>query len=280
MTAEQVLPARTRPAHGGRIATTLQILRHEVADVVRGRWLPAYAGFFLLATEALLRFGGTGEQALLSLMNVVLFIVPLMSLIFGTAYLYGAREFNELLLSQPISRRQLFGGLYLGLSLPLALAFAAGVGIPFVARLGATGGIGALVVILTIGTVLTLVFTAIAFLIAVRLDDRAQGLGAAVLLWLLVAVVYDGLVMLGAAIFIDYPLEKPLLALMVLNPLDLARVILLMTFDAAALMGYTGAVFQRFFGSAAGLAIASIALVLWIMLPLFCALRLFGRKDF
>ncbi|HEU5210162.1 MAG TPA: ABC transporter permease subunit [Longimicrobiales bacterium] len=260
--------------------TTLKILKYELADVVRGRWLPAYAAFFLLATEALLRFGGTGEQALLSLMNVVLFVSPLMSLIFGSVYLYGAREFNELLLSQPVSRRQLFGGLYLGLSLPLALAFALGVGIPFAARLGATGGMAALMVLLAIGFVLTLVFTAIAFLIAVRLDDRAQGLGAAVLLWLLVAVVYDGLVMLGAAIFIDYPLEKPLLALMVLNPLDLARVILLMSFDAAALMGYTGAVFQRFFGSPAGLAVASAALMIWIIVPLAGALRLFGRKDF
>lgn len=260
--------------------TTLKILKYELADVVRGRWLPAYAGFFLLATEALLRFGGTGEAALLSLMNVVLFVAPLMSLIFGAVYLYGAREFNELLLSQPVSRRQLFGGLYLGLALPLALAFALGVGIPFAARLGATGGIPALVVLLAVGIVLTLVFTAVAFQIAVRLDDRAQGLGAAVLLWLLVAVVYDGLVMLGATIFADYPLEKPLLALMVLNPLDLARVILLMTFDAAALMGYTGAVFQRFFGSPLGLAVASTALAVWIALPLTGALQLFRRKDF
>lgn len=260
--------------------TTLKILKYELADVVRGRWLPAYSGFFLLATEALLRFGGTGEAALLSLMNVVLFVAPLMSLIFGAVYLYGAREFNELLLSQPVSRRQLFGGLYLGLALPLALAFALGVGIPFAARLGATGGIPALVVLLAVGIVLTLVFTAVAFLIAVRLDDRAQGLGAAVLLWLLVAVVYDGLVMLGATIFADYPLEKPLLALMVLNPLDLARVILLMTFDAAALMGYTGAVFQRFFGSPLGLAVASTALAVWIALPLTGALQLFRRKDF
>lgn len=76
--------------------TTLKILKYELADVVRGRWLPAYAGFFLLATEALLRFGGTGEAALLSLMNVVLFVAPLMSLIFGAVYLYGAREFTAL----------------------------------------------------------------------------------------------------------------------------------------------------------------------------------------
>ncbi len=259
---------------------TLKVLRYELRDVVRGRWLIAYAVFFLLATEALLRFGGAGEQALLSLMNVVLFVIPLMSLVFGTVYLYGAREFNELLLSQPVNRRQLFGGLYLGLAAPLALAFALGVAIPFLARLGAAGSAAALAVLVTIGVALTLVFTAIAFLIAVRLDDRAQGLGAAVLLWLLLAVVYDGLVLIAASVFIDYPLEKPMLALMLVNPLDLARVILLMTFDAAALMGYTGAVFQRFFGSTIGLAMAGVALAAWIALPLAGAARLFARKDF
>src|SRR5690606_8323459 len=104
--------------------------------------------------------------------------------------------------------------------------------------------------------------------------------GAAVLLWLLVAVVYDGLVMLGATIFADYPLEKPLLALMVLNPLDLARVILLLTFDAAALIGDTGAVIQRLFCRALGLADASTHLAVWIALPLTGALQLFRRKDF
>jgi Cu-processing system permease protein len=262
------------------MSTTLKVLRYEVRDVLRGRWLIAYALFFLAVTEALLRFGGTGEHALLSLMNVVLFVIPLMSLVFGTIYLYGAREFNELLLAQPVSRRQLFGGLYLGLSAPLALAFAGGVALPFLGRLGRAGGAGTLLTLLAVGVALTLVFTAIAFLVAVRLEDRAQGLGAAVLLWLLLAVVYDGAVLLVATIMIDYPLEKPLLALMLGNPLDLGRVLLLMTFDAAALMGYTGAVFQRFFGSIAGAALASAALLSWIVLPLALGLRAFERKDF
>jgi Cu-processing system permease protein len=262
------------------MSAVLKVLKYELRDVLRGRWLIAYALFFLLLTEALLRFGGGGERALLSLMNVVLLVIPLMSLVFGTVYLYGAREFNELLLTQPVHRRQLFGGLYLGLGVPLVLSFAAGVALPFLARAGSAGGAGPLALLIGVGTALTLVFTAIAFLVAVRLDDRAQGLGAAVLLWLVLAVVYDGIVLLGATALADYPLEKPLLLLMLVNPLDLGRVLLLMSFDAAALMGYTGAVFERFFGSALGALLASVALLTWIALPLAAGSRMFERKDF
>lgn len=260
--------------------TTLRVLGYELRNVLRGRWLIAYALFFLVITEALLRFGGTGERALLSLMNIVLFVIPLMSLIFGTIYLYAAREFNQLLLAQPVGRRQLFAGLYLGLGLPLALAFAAGVALPFLARFGTAGAAGTLAVLLGVGFALTMAFTAIAFLVAVHIDDRARGLGAAVLLWLLLALVYDGLVLLVATTFADYPLEKPMLALMLANPLDLGRVLLLMSFDAAALMGYTGAVFHRFFGSFAGVSLATAALLAWIGIPLAFGLRHFERRDF
>lgn len=257
-----------------------RVLRCELRDVLRGRWLFAYGAFFLLVTEALLRFGGTGDRALLSLANAVLLVIPLISLVFGTVYVYGAREFNELLLAQPVRRGELFGGLYLGLALPMALAFVAGVGLPFAARLGAAAAATGLAVLLGVGVALTFAFTAIAFLIAVRLDDRAQGLGAAVLLWLVLAVVYDGAVLVVATLFADYPLEKPMLALMLANPLDLGRVLLLMAFDAGALMGYTGAVFQRFFGSIAGVLIASLALLGWVAAPLGVAARRFARRDF
>ena len=258
----------------------LKVVGYELRDVLRGRWLIAYGLFFLGLTEALVRFGGTGASALLSLTNIVLFVIPLMSLVFGTSYLYGAREFNELLLAQPVSRRQLFGGLYLGLSVPLALTFVAGVAVPFLGRLGGAGDVRTLLVLLAVGTALTFVFTAIAFVIAVRLEDRAQGLGAALLIWLLLAIVYDGAVLLVATIFIDYPLEKAMLGLTVLNPLDLGRILLLMSFDAAALMGYTGAVFARFFGSMLGAAVAGTALALWIGVPLALGQRMFRRKDF
>jgi Cu-processing system permease protein len=55
---------------------------------------------------------------------------------------------------------------------------------------------------------------------------------------------------------------------------------MLLRFDAAALMGYTGAVLQRFFGSVGGSLLAGAALVLWTAVPVALGLRAFQRKDF
>jgi Cu-processing system permease protein len=260
---------------------TLKILQYVLRDVVRARWLLAHASFFLLVTEALLRFGGGGTRALISLTNVTLLVAPLVGIVFGTMYVHDARAFNELLLAQPVRRRQLFAGLYLGVTLPLVAAFVVGVGTPFVLH-GLTGSrdLSALGTLLVVGAALTFVFAALAFLIAVRTEDRARGLGLAIAVWLAASVLYDGAVLLVATMFADYPLERPMLALMLLNPVDLARVLLLLQLDVSALMGYTGAVFQRFFGGATGIGIAAAALALWIVVPVTLALRRFRGKDF
>lgn len=255
-----------------------RILRAELRDVLRSRWLPGYAVLFLVLTDLLFRFGGSGDRVLLSLLNVVLLLVPLVSIVVGTMHLYQSREFVELLLSQPVGRRALFAALWLGLTVPMALAFVAGVGLPFLWH--GTGGAGAtLATLLVAGAALTAVFTALAYLLAVTFQDRAAGLGAAILAWLLLAVVYDGLILVGTALLADHPIEGPVLAAVVLNPIDLARVLLLLKIDLAALMGYTGAVFERFFGSGRGLVVSSVALALWIGVPAWVGMRRFVEKD-
>ena len=262
------------------MSATAKIAAFEVRDVLRSRWLIGYALFFLVVTDVLLRFG-SGEKALLSLVNVVLFVTPLVTLVFATVYQYNSREFIELLLAQPVKRRQLFGGLFLGVALPLSVVFILSVGIPTIAhRNDNPVAIGTLGALLGIGFALTAVFTAIAFLVVARIDDRMKGLGVAIVLWLMFALLYDGVVLLLVMVFSDHPLERPLLALMALNPIDLARVALLLRFDVAALLGYTGTVMRQFFGGVAGLMIASSALAVWVAIPLVFAFRGFDRKDF
>jgi Cu-processing system permease protein len=92
-------------------------------------------------------------------------------------------------------------------------------------------------------------------------------------------VLYDAAVLIAVVQFADYPLERPMLLAMLANPIDLARVLMLEQFDVAALLGYTGAVFQRFLGGAGSLVAAS-AILLWIALPAVAGARLFHRKDF
>ena len=261
--------------------TTLKVLKYELEDVRRSRGVLAYSLVLLAVSEGLLRFGGSGPKAMLSLLSVVLLLVPLVSLVFGTMYLYNARDFTELLLAQPVRRGALFRGLYLGLSLPLAAGLVIGVGAPFLWHMSLDEtSLGAFLALLGTGVLLTFTFTAVASLTAVTIDDRARGLGAAILAWLLAAVVYDGLILLVVTLFADYPLERPLLGLTLLNPVDLGRVLLLLRFDTAALMGYTGVVFERFFGTVWGTIVAVGALLLWTAVPFVLSLWRFRTKDF
>lgn len=255
----------------------LQILRYQLRDAARSRWVLAYGLLFLLLTEGLFRLGGGGERVVVSLLNAVLLLVPLVGLLFGALHFYNSREFMELMLAQPLERSVLFAGLYGGLALPLMLAFALGVGLPFAWH---GGGGGALIALLGVGVALTLVFTGVAFLVALAFEDRAKGMGAALLLWLGAGILWDGLVLVLVLLFSDYPLEKPMLAMTFLNPIDLGRVLLLLQLDIAALMGYTGAVFRRFFGSETGVIASAIALVVWTGAPLWLGFLRFKRKDF
>ncbi|MCA1803733.1 MAG: hypothetical protein LC662_14910, partial [Rhodothermaceae bacterium] len=81
-------------------------------------------------------------------------------------------------------------------------------------------------------------------------------------------------------LFSYYPLQNPVIALTMLNPIDLGRILLMLNFDISALMGFTGAVFQRFFGSGFGMAVSLGVMLMWLAVPMSLAFRVFLRKDF
>lgn len=257
------------------------VLRAGVRDLARNRWLLAYGIALAGISELLFVFGGAGQQVLLSLLNATLLLVPLVALVFGTMHVYASREFIELLLAQPLPRRAIFTGLYLGLTLPLAAAFVLGVGIPLALHGTLTDAAPmALVSLAAVGVLLTATFAAMAMAIALGSDDRLKGMSLSLGAWFLFTIGYDGGILAVVSLFGDWPLEKPLLLLMLGNPVDLARVLVLTGLDTAALLGYTGALFRRLFGGALGPSVALAALALWTVLPVTIARRRFLRRDF
>lgn len=256
-----------------------KIIEYELHDVIRSKWLVIYTVFFFLATDGLFRFGGSSSKVILSLINIVLIIIPLVSIIFGSMYSYNSREFVELLLAQPMNRKLLFTGMYAGLALPLSFGFVLGVGLPFAIH-GFSDQAGNLVILLLSGVFLTCIFVGLAFLITVVNEDKAKGLGIAICTWLLFAVIYDGIVLFVVLVFGDYPLEKAMITMSLFNPIDLARILVLLNFDVSALMGYTGAVFQKFFGSILGQTLSLVSLTTWVFMPVLFGMRSFARKDF
>lgn len=254
---------------------------YALRDLARSRWLLAYVVLLLAGAEGIVRLSGGTPGALAGVTSLVLLALPLVSLIFGLMYLQASRDFIDMLLAQPVGRLGLYGGLYAGLAVALAGSFLVGCGLPLLLhRPAEPGATQATLVLLAAGVLLTLCFLSLAFVTATLVRDRVKALGAALVAWLLAAVVFDALLLFAVTRLQDYPLERPLMVAVLLNPIDLARVLVLLRLDAAALLGYTGAVFQEVFGTALGTLLALLALLAWAGLPLAWALRRVQRADY
>lgn len=253
----------------------MKLSRYVLYDILRSKIVIAYTLFLLVISISMFQMEEDSSKALLSLMNIVLIVLPLVSLIFTTIHYYNSYEFIELMLSQPLSRKRILLSEYAGVSLSLLAAFLIGVGIPILIYAPTETGMA----MLFTGASLTMVFTSIAFLASVTARDKAKGIGFSLLLWFYFTLIYDGIVLLILFSFSDYPLEKLTLVLSALNPVDLGRIFIMLKMDVSALMGYTGALYKDFFGSGTGILFTSGIMLLWIVLPLWLAVRKFRKKD-
>jgi Cu-processing system permease protein len=259
----------------------IKVLKYSFFDLMRSRWSYVYFAFYLLLGTVLLFLNNDLSKAVITLMNVIIVLVPLISTVFGIMYYYNSKEFTELLLAQPVKRSSIFLGQYLGVSLSLSLSLIIGLGIPFILYgIFKSTAIWDFSLLLVTGTFLTLIFTALSFNIALVNENKIKGFGYAILLWLFMAVIYDGLFLVSLLIFEEYPLDTFSIAATLFNPIDLTRVLILLKLDIAALLGYTGALFQKFFGANFGMFLSSVALLLWVLVPTFFIHRKAKRKDF
>ena len=258
-----------------------RILKYSFYDLTRSKWTFVYCAFFALITFGLFSLNTDISKVIITLMNIVLSLVPLIALIFGVIFYYNSREFVELLLAQPIKRSSIFIGQFLGVGFSLSLSLLIGIGVPFLfyGVLGSTEIFNYFTILLN-GVLLSFIFSGIGFLTALKFENRIKGFGVAIFTWLFLALIYDGVFILVLSIFRDYPLEKFALAATLFNPIDLSRILILLKLDISALMGYTGAVFQNFLGSGIGIVTATGLLFLWISLPLIGIKTLAARKDF
>ena len=253
----------------------LKISKYVLYDIARNKVAIAYTLFLLVISLSFFQMEANSGKAVLSLLNVVLIVVPLISLVFSTIHWYNSYEFIELMLTQPISRKKVLLSEFTGIASSLVTAFLIGVGLPVLIYNPDNIGLALIIV----GTLLTLSFTSIAFLASVKSKDKSRGIGIALLLWFYFALIYDGLVLMILFSFSDYPMEKITLLLSSLNPIDLGRIYLMLQMDVSALMGYTGATYKDFFGSNIGLFYTIGIMFIWIIVPIMLAVRSFNKKD-
>lgn len=252
-----------------------KLIKYVMIDILRNKVVLGYTLFLLAVSFSMFNLEDNSSKGLLSLLNIVLIIVPLLSVIFSTIYVYNSSEFIELLVSQPVKRTSLLTSIYVGLTTSLMLAVIVGIGLPVLLYDHSAVGL----ILVLAGVMLTAVFSGLAILASVITRDKAKGIGVSILLWFYFAIIFDGLILFILFQFSDYPLEKLSIALTALNPIDLSRILVLLKMDVSAMMGYTGAVFKEFFEGAIGYVFISVVMLFWIFSPIFLAIKKFNKKD-
>lgn len=252
-----------------------KIARFILFDILKNKIVILYTILLFIISWSVLGLDNNYTKATLSLLNVVLLVVPLVSIIFSTIYVYNSSQFIELLLSQPVPRAKVWFNLFLGLSTALIFAFLIGCGIPILLYSSIETGASLLIT----GMFLSIIFTSLAMLAAITSRDRAKGIGVSIFIWMFFAIIYDGILLVLMFQFADYPIEGIMATIAAINPIGLSRIFVLLQLDVAAMLGQAGAIFRMVFGSGGGMVISIIILAIWTMVPFLWSLIMFNKKD-
>lgn len=180
-----------------------------------------------------------------------------------------------MILSQPVKREKIWIGIFSGLSLSLCLAFLLGSGISLLFY--SFDSIGFMMILM--GLLITIIFVSLACLCSILTRDKTKGIGLSIMIWLYFAILFDGIILFLLFQFSDYPIEKTMVGITTLNPIDLARIQILMQLEVSAMMGYTGAIFKNLLGTSVGLLISFVLLCLWFFVPFYISKKKFAKKD-
>ena len=266
------------------------VAREEFRQALESRWLFGFTAllaalvlglsFFGMAQSREVGFQGFARVTL-SLMNLVLFIVPLTGLMLGVTSVTGGSGALPLLLAQPVSRREVLLGKLVGLAGALTVAQLVGFGgggvvVALSAGADQVRGFAALT---GLSIALGWLMVSTSLMIAVLRPDRLKAMSTALFLWLLLVVAYD-LVVLGATTLLGgLPLQRVLVPALLLNPVDIARVLTTLAVGSGALFGPTSAVLMNLAGTSAGIGLGVLVLLIETIVPAAIAMWVFERRD-
>lgn len=275
------------------INTTLisRIARQELLVNIRNKWTIIFAGVFGLLIVGISYIGIMAEgfsgmqnftRTSASMLNLVLYIVPLVALIMGTLSFTSDRGTTELLFSQPVFRSEVLLGKILGLFYSLSLSMLAGFLVAGGIILSVTGEEGMLQygVFVLLSLLLALVFLVVAVVIATANKRKSRSFGIALFAWFFFVLFYD-LIVLGISLFFKGQTANYILFLSLFgNPVDMVRVASLIILDNVSIFGAAGAALLRFLGgSVLSVVLLVGALILWIGIPLAFSRHLLNKQD-
>ncbi|MBZ0086817.1 MAG: ABC transporter permease [Thermomonas sp.] len=259
----------------------LTVAAKEFRDRIRNRWVLAIALVFAVFSLVIAWFGGAQqgqvgfrsiEFTIASLVSLVIYLIPLISLLLGFDAIVGERERGSLglLLALPITRLELLLGKYLGLALALTLSTLAGFGAVAVvlwkhmnaAALYHYGGF------MLSSVLLGLAFLSIALLLSTLARERTRASGMAIAAWFFFVLVFD-LLLLGLLVSTGGQVGGDSFAwLLMLNPTDVFRILNVFSMEDVRTLYGLASVMPESLGNP--LTMGGVMLA-WIVFPLLLA---------
>ena len=267
------------------------LARQELRITLRTRWVQIFALVFGVLTIAISYFGMVTSivvgfegftRTTASLLNLVLYLVPMLALAAATSSFSGDKGAAEFLFSQPVSRTEVLLGKIVGLFASLAVAVIFGFGVSgfVIAAQSGTDGIIRYLGFIVLTLLLLLTFLCLGAFASIVSESRTRALGIALAMWFAFVLFYD-LVVMGLACVVSPHTSRAFILISLFgNPVDLARVAGLLILGGATIFGAAGSALVKTLGSSTlAVAVLSFAGLVWSAATLALTNRLLGHRE-
>ncbi|WP_017756265.1 ABC transporter permease [Calidifontibacillus oryziterrae] len=260
-----------------------KIARHELKVISRSRWVVSFTILYTVLAVTIVLFGGSAEQAgfegfnrmAASLLNLSLFLVPLLTLLIGSTSIAGDKEGGSLtlLFTYPLRPATILLGKFIGLLITLIAVITFGYGMAGLILFITKTGVSIQFFLLFYGFTLLLMvlFLGLAMLVGVVSATRFQALGLSLIVWAITVLFYEFAVMGLAMVISKHAILNMFTFSILLNPVELVRVWTIITMESGTIFGphlYDLTIWSE---GMVGQLTFSITAILWIIIPLIIA---------
>ncbi|MGO4693072.1 ABC transporter permease [Paenibacillus sp. 2TAB26] len=266
---------------------TIYFAIRELKLGFRNPWAYSFMGLFALFMLCLLLINAQGYVQGYSgitgtTLNLVLYLLPLMSLLLGSFSLTAEKEDGswELLSTYPISTWSFMLGKYLGLAVVLLVIVFVGFGAAGLLGLAAGSGFGlqTYVQLLSFSASIALFFLAIALLIGTLAKNRWQALTIGVAIWFFAIIGWPPL-LISVLGFMPYPVIKPAVTVLTfVNPAELSRLFTVVKLGGGAILGPEYYGWIKWIKQPAGSIGFAFTAILWIACVITAAQFIWERR--
>lgn len=267
------------------------LIEKELLDSIRNRWFYTFLVIFMALSFSIIYMGiikstGLGFESFnkttASLLNLILFLIPMITLLLGSTSISGEREHGtmNLMLSKPISAVEFIVGKYCGMATALILTITVGFGLMgiVVAFKVSIADAKSYLIFVMLSILLVLSFLSISMLISVLAKKRITAIIASTIIWFFLILIYDLIVMAAANLFEGTSMAMFLLISILLNPTDSVRTLAIVNLGGETIFGPSLVELTRMITNVSSELLLTGGILAWIVIPLILTVFFFKRS--